>query len=198
MTSAYYSRAGSYSRSYNAGVAETEGRAPLTRAAGYLAAECKITVASAKRLLAAAGTSEWHHVGKYATAVDYCDWQRAAYLLDCPARDLAAEGLAGEHRACVLYLRRNRAAQLSAWQRAEASRQRRAERKADDVESRRAAQRDRDFRAQIADYCSCTNRAAKATVQLIRDYLHCRATGRNVDHLAVGLQRRGINPETLV
>lgn len=69
--SAYYSRAGSYSRSYNAEQAEHEDRYPLTRAAKHLG----LTTAAFKKGTdhANIGTSEWHHVGKYATRVDYWD-----------------------------------------------------------------------------------------------------------------------------
>lgn len=71
MASAYYSRNNSYSRSYNASVAETEERFPLTRAAAHLG----LSVASFKKGLEVSGigTSEWHHVGKYASRVDYYD-----------------------------------------------------------------------------------------------------------------------------
>lgn len=73
MSSAYYSRAGSYSRSYNAEVAESEGRYPLTRAAQVLAKDLGVTQKVAKAALLYCGTCEWHHVGKYANSVEYFD-----------------------------------------------------------------------------------------------------------------------------
>ena len=68
---AYYSRAGSYSRSYNAEVAESEGRLPRTRAAAALGVSAPAFDAGCK----AAGyvCDEWHHVGKYANRVNYYD-----------------------------------------------------------------------------------------------------------------------------
>lgn len=67
MKSAYYCRANSYSRSYNAHVAEAEGRMPATRAAKAWGFK------SAAELRRWVTTSEWHHVGKFANAVDYFD-----------------------------------------------------------------------------------------------------------------------------
>jgi hypothetical protein len=84
--SAYYSRNDSYSRSANAEAAEAEGRLPRTRAAAALG----VSVAAFDAGCAAAEyrSTEWHHVGKYATMVDYYDtteleesvefWQGAA------------------------------------------------------------------------------------------------------------------------
>lgn len=68
---AYYSRAGSYSRSYNAEVAEDEGRCPMSRAKKIVAERhgCSQTVAAAALELLHDG--EWHHVGKYANCVNY-------------------------------------------------------------------------------------------------------------------------------
>lgn len=70
---AYYSRANSFSRSYNAHCAEDEGRMPLTRAKRAVAQEfgCSQTVAAAALELLYDG--EWHHVGKYAARVAYYD-----------------------------------------------------------------------------------------------------------------------------
>ncbi len=70
---AYYSRSGSYSRSFNAEVAEIEGRMPLSRAKKIVAAEhgCTQTVAACALELIHDG--EWHHVGKFATEVAYHD-----------------------------------------------------------------------------------------------------------------------------
>jgi hypothetical protein len=67
--STYYSRANSYSRSYNAQCAEAAGREPASRAAKTWGFK------SAKDLRAVVSTSEWHHVGKYANVVDYFDVQ---------------------------------------------------------------------------------------------------------------------------
>lgn len=70
MRAAYYSRAGSYSRSYNACEAERAGRMPTTRASrawGFRSA------AALRRWVR---TNEWHHVGKYANAVNYYDVER--------------------------------------------------------------------------------------------------------------------------
>lgn len=73
MRYAYYARAGSYSRSFNAEVAESEGRFPLTRAVPILARKLSITQRKARAYLEWKGTCEWHHVGKYANRVDYYD-----------------------------------------------------------------------------------------------------------------------------
>lgn len=72
--SAYYSRAGSYSRSYNAEQAEQEGRLPRTVAARGMG----LSQAAFDAGCEAAGyvPTEWHHVGKYATPVDYYDTVR--------------------------------------------------------------------------------------------------------------------------
>lgn len=71
--SAYYSRARSYSRSYNAHLAEEDGRMPLTRAVAYVAEHAVTTQVIARAVLLRRGTDEWHHVGKYATPVYYYD-----------------------------------------------------------------------------------------------------------------------------
>lgn len=65
--SAYYSRARSYSRSHNAEMAELDNRYPLTRFCQFFGLD--------KEKVKAKGTTEWHHVGKYATMVDYYDWR---------------------------------------------------------------------------------------------------------------------------
>ncbi len=75
--SAYYSRNSSYSRSYRAEVAEFEGRMPLTRASQAVAALYDCPQSTAKAALRLLGTSEWHHVGKYAREVSYFDTQDA-------------------------------------------------------------------------------------------------------------------------
>lgn len=56
----------SFSRSFRATVAESEGKKPLTRAA-------KATGIPASVIKAVFEPSEWHHVGKYAARVDYYD-----------------------------------------------------------------------------------------------------------------------------
>lgn len=71
--STYYSRAGSYSRSYNAEVAEDQGRAPLSRAKLTVVAEFRCTQAAAAAALLHLHDGEWHHVGKFAACVDYFD-----------------------------------------------------------------------------------------------------------------------------
>ena len=71
--STYYSRAGSYSRSYNAEVAESAGRAPMSRAKLTVAAEFGCTQSIAQAALEMIHDGEWHHVGKYANAVNYFD-----------------------------------------------------------------------------------------------------------------------------
>lgn len=71
--STYYSRAGSYSRSYNAEVAESEGRAPMSRAMRVVAARYGCSQSTAKCALELLHDGEWHHVGKYANRVDYYD-----------------------------------------------------------------------------------------------------------------------------
>ena len=73
QTSAYYIRARSYSRSYNAHRAEEDGRMPLTRAVAYVAEHAVTTQAIARAVLLRRGTDEWHHVGKYAMPVYYYD-----------------------------------------------------------------------------------------------------------------------------
>lgn len=69
--SAYYSRNDSFSRSYNAEVAEDEGRLPRSRAAASLG----LSVAAFDAGCAAVNyrATEWHHVGKFAVRVDYYD-----------------------------------------------------------------------------------------------------------------------------
>lgn len=69
--SAYYSHNDSYSRSYNAEMAEMEGRLPQSRAAKALG----LTMEAFKQGRYAINyfSSEWHHVGKYATPVNYYD-----------------------------------------------------------------------------------------------------------------------------
>lgn len=62
-----------FSRSVRAHVAETEGRSPITRAARTLAELTGCTIAMSRRVLEAIGPCEWHHVGKYAAAVDFFD-----------------------------------------------------------------------------------------------------------------------------
>lgn len=73
---AYYGRNDSFSRSYNAEVAEDEGRLPRTRAAASLG----LSAAAFDAGCAAAGyrPSEWHHVGKYANMVYYYDCEALA------------------------------------------------------------------------------------------------------------------------
>ena len=73
MRSAYYSRAGSYSRSHNAEVAEDNGRYPLTRAIPVVATAAGVTQKVARAALVATHDGEWHHVGKFANQVDYYD-----------------------------------------------------------------------------------------------------------------------------
>ena len=103
---AFYSRAGSYSRSYNAEVAEAEGRLPRTRAAAALGVSTTAFDAGCR----AAGyvATEWHHVGKYANRVDYydCDelrrspefWQGAAEQYRGAAKRAALMQVAAEAR----------------------------------------------------------------------------------------------------
>jgi hypothetical protein len=71
MTCAYYSRNQSYSRSYNAEIAESEGRLPRNRAAKYLGISLKAFDAGCENAEYVA--TEWHHVGKYANCVYYYD-----------------------------------------------------------------------------------------------------------------------------
>ncbi len=67
MRSTYYGRAQSYSRSYNAELAELDGRLPLTRFCAKYGLR--------PSLVRLRGSNEWHHVGKYATPIDYYDWR---------------------------------------------------------------------------------------------------------------------------
>jgi hypothetical protein len=133
--SAYYSRAGSYSRSYNAEVAESEGRLPRTRAAAALGVSAPAFDAGCK----AAGyiCDEWHHVGKYANRVDYYD---AEELRLTPA---FWEGCAAHYKSAA-----KRAALLQAAAQAR-------------VEAAEAEERDRrgrieSFRQRLARQRDCT------------------------------------------
>ena len=67
----YYSRAHSYSRSYNAFQAEAQGRFPITRACQVLGLSLAAFRAGCRALKYV--PREWHHVGKYANRVDYYD-----------------------------------------------------------------------------------------------------------------------------
>lgn len=71
MKSAYYSRANSYSKSFNATQAENEGRFPRSRAAKELGLSLKAFDAGCAYV--GYNSNEWHHVGKYANQVDYYD-----------------------------------------------------------------------------------------------------------------------------
>lgn len=73
MRSAYYSRSGNYSRSYRAEVAEAECRLPISRAKIEVAKLYSCPTSTAEAALRKIGTCEWHHVGKFATCVDYYD-----------------------------------------------------------------------------------------------------------------------------
>ena len=99
--SAYYSRAGSFSRSFNAEVAESEGRLPRTRAAATLGVSVPAFDAGCKS--AGYVCAEWHHVGKYASRVDYYDTE---LLRVSPA---FWEGAAAHYKSAV-----KRAAMLAA------------------------------------------------------------------------------------
>lgn len=71
--SAYYGRnyGNEYSRSAGAQEAENQGRYPRTKAAKHLGVSVKAFDAGCE----AAGyrSTEWHHVGKYASMIDYYD-----------------------------------------------------------------------------------------------------------------------------
>lgn len=71
LNGAYYKRNNSYSRSYNASQAESEGRFPLNRAAQYIGLSSAAFKKGAEH--ADLVTTEWHHVGKYANKIDYWD-----------------------------------------------------------------------------------------------------------------------------
>lgn len=73
MVSAYYSRNSSYSRSYNAAEAESQNRFPLTRAKKFVADDLKCSQSVAAAALELMHDGEWHHVGKYASEVNYYD-----------------------------------------------------------------------------------------------------------------------------
>ena len=86
MKSAYYAGingGGTGSRSRRAQIAELEGKMPATRAA------IEWGFRSAKSLRAWISNCEWHHVGKYANAVDYYDV--AAWLEDVAGNYTLAE-----------------------------------------------------------------------------------------------------------
>lgn len=133
--SAYYSRAGSYSRSFNAEVAESEGRLPRTRAAAALGVSPPAFDAGCK----AAGyvCDEWHHVGKYASRVDYYD---AESLRITPA---FWEGAASHYKSAA-----KRAAMLAAA----------AQARIDAAEAERSARQAAvdQFRAKLVRQRDCT------------------------------------------
>ena len=107
----YYSRAGSCSRSYNAEVAEDEGKLPRTRAAKSLG--LSVAAFDAGCLVADYTATEWHHVGGYATLVDYYDcealaempefWEGAAAAYKSAARRAMVKARAADytHRAAL-------------------------------------------------------------------------------------------------
>ena len=66
-----------HGRSRNARIAESEGRAPLTRAAQAVAQSANCTQAVAKEACRLTWDGEYHHVGKFAAEVEYYDVQRA-------------------------------------------------------------------------------------------------------------------------
>lgn len=74
--SAFYSRNCSYSRSANAENAECDNRFPRSRAAKFLGLNIKAFDAGVKACNYQ--VSEWHHVGKYATEVNYYDTEELA------------------------------------------------------------------------------------------------------------------------
>lgn len=82
--SAFYSRNASYSRSYNAEVAESEGRFPMTRAIPVVAKEAGVTRKIARAALIHTYDGEWHHVGRYANEVAYYDCGAAVDALADP------------------------------------------------------------------------------------------------------------------
>lgn len=81
MAGTYYARAESYSRSYNAMEAENGGRYPLTRAIEVVRREANVTAKAAREALTTTFDGEWHHVGKFASRVDYYDTSAALDLL---------------------------------------------------------------------------------------------------------------------
>lgn len=70
-----------FSRSFNAQRAEQSGRMPATRAAKAWGFK------SATTLKEWVDSSEWHHVGKYATIVDYYDVE--SWLVECESEELS-------------------------------------------------------------------------------------------------------------
>jgi len=131
-TYAYYSRAGSFSRSYNAEVAEEEGRLPRTRAAKRFGLSAAAFDAGCEA--AEYQPCEWHHVGRYAVAVDYYDcetlaadprfWEGAAAAYKSAARRamvkarqaaFAAENVAAEKEAHAQWLIKQRARLHAQW-----------------------------------------------------------------------------------
>ena len=82
--SAYYPRNSSYSRSANAERCEERGCLPLTRAIARVSVLAQCPPSVARRVLLAIGSREWHHVGKYATPVDYYETEECAG--DCRRR----------------------------------------------------------------------------------------------------------------
>lgn len=99
---AYYNRNDSYSKSSRAEEAERNGRFPATRAAKKLGLSLKaFTVA---RHAIGHYASEWHHVGRYATPVNYFDtvalaknpafWRAAAEVYRSKTKKLELQSLA--------------------------------------------------------------------------------------------------------
>jgi hypothetical protein len=81
VVATYFRRGQGLSR--NARRAEADGLLPLTRAIRAVAEEAVTTPAIARAVLAWLGASEWHHVGKFASRVDYYDTERAARWAEC-------------------------------------------------------------------------------------------------------------------
>lgn len=66
-----------HGRSRNARIAESEGRAPLTRAAQAVAQAANCTQAVAQEACKLTWDGEYHHVGKFAAETNYYDVRRA-------------------------------------------------------------------------------------------------------------------------
>jgi len=71
-------------KSINAYLAESQGKYPLTKATTVIYRKLKpyfnITKKDVRKWLLLLGSSEYHHVGKYATCCDYYDTEE---IIDC-------------------------------------------------------------------------------------------------------------------
>jgi len=82
-----------YSRSVRAGIAEAEGKLPLSRAIPAVARAADCTRAAARAALEAAGPCEWHHASKEFNRVNFYDVAAVARRLRAGPVIARLEGL---------------------------------------------------------------------------------------------------------